>query len=778
MVRLTSVRGGVWVFRAGRVPAELDVFVGRSDEVRTVETLLGPQGPARLVTIAGTGGVGKTRLALRVAARAAARHREQDLPSVAIVDLRSLADVARLPEEITTAVGVLDSSCNAPLESVVARLGPKRMLLVLDNCEHLSSRGVGEVVTALLEAAPGLRVLATSRVALGVRGEHHLPLDPLGPTEAFSLFAARAAQADARINPELHREAIVELCARVAGIPMLVEITAAQLRHRTPAEVLASVDTVLTTEATTLHGHQLATYEQVMQVSWSLAGDQQRRCWQQLAVFVGGVTEDGARSVCASDAVPSTAVAGLLRDLVEQSILRRDPVPANAPARYSMLEPVREYAMRRARDAGIETVLRNRHQVWVREVLEEAAVSWLGPDEVWWLERVRAELPNARAALDHSWHGGRASEGIRIAVAVFRARVPFVQGALGEWGRYQLERFLPQYRMRDSLRAQLLAAAAYTGFCQGAPEASALLEEARAIADERGVESATVLQAAGVHLCFGTGDPRCVDLLERAIEVYEGMGEQYRGDRGICVMWLAISAAIHAPVQRAVQATQDYLDHAGEYAAPYHLSWAGWARAVVLWRIGDIGEAEELMRESVSLQRDIGDRWGPVWWVAVAGWLATATGQDRRAAQLCGAVARVMELTGIRMDRMAGVGPWAAQNHRVVRARLGVEDFDREWEVGYRIDGVDGAVELVLGGSDGRRRGRLTPREAEIAGLLSRGSTNAAIAEQLVISPATVHSHVKSVFAKLGVRSRRQVGDALAGAATATGGAGTDHAGR
>lgn len=750
------------MYRAGRVPAELDVFVGRTDEIRTVETLLGPDGPARLVTIAGTGGVGKTRLALRVAARSAGRRREQDLPAVAIVDLRSLADVTRLPEEITTAVGVVDSSRNAPLESLVARLGPERMLLVLDNCEHLPSHEVGQVVTALLEAAPGLRVLATSRVPLGVRGEHHLPLDPLGPTEAFSLFAARAAQADARINPERHRDAIVELCARVDGIPMLVEITAAQLRHRTPAEVLSSVDTVLTTEAVTLHGHQLATYEQVMQVSWSLAGEQQRRCWQQLAVFVGGVTEDAARSACADDTVPETAVAGVLRDLVDQSILRRDPVPANAPPRYSMLEPVREYALRLARVAGVETALRDRHQVWVRETLEEAAISWLGPDEVWWLNRVRAELPNARAALDHCWRSGRTSEGIRIAVAAFRARVPFVQGALGEWGRYQLERFLPHHPPRNSLRAQLLAAAAYTGFCQGAPEAGALLEEARSIAEERGVESATVLQAAGVHLCYGVGDPRCVQVMERAIEVYQGMGEQYRGDHGMCVMWLAISAAVHAPVGRALQDTQDYLDHARQHSAPYHLSWAGWARAVVLWRTGDIDGADTLMRESLPLQRDIGDRWGPIWWVAVASWLATAAGQDRRAAQLCGAVARVMELTGVRLDQMAGVGPWAAQNDRAVRGRLGAEEFDREWEVGHRIDGVSGAIELVLYGSTGRPQARLTPREAEIAGLLTRGSTNAEIAEHLVISSATVHSHVKSVFAKLGVRSRSQVTDALA----------------
>ncbi|MGW2227919.1 BTAD domain-containing putative transcriptional regulator [Streptomyces formicae] len=365
------------------VPAQLTRFVGRADELARIGALLAD---ARLVTLTGPGGAGKTRLAVEAA---------RTLPDVCFVELAPLADGAQVPYAILTALGVRDglhAPGGAATERLLSALHGRALLLVLDNCEHLVD-AAAEVAGLLLADCPGVRVLATSREALGITGEVLCPVPPLAAGPAARLFADRAAavrpdRADA--DDEHRRRLTDEICAALDGLPLAIELAAARLRTLTLDELAARLGDrfrVLSRgDRTKAPRHR--TLRAVVEWSWELLEDEERELARRLTVFPSGATLDAVEAVCG---IPYPE--DLLASLAEKSFL--DVVDG----RYGMLRTIRAFCAGQLADAGEEDRLRDAHAAYFLALAERAEPMLRGGDQLPWLARLSAERGNLDAAL-------------------------------------------------------------------------------------------------------------------------------------------------------------------------------------------------------------------------------------------------------------------------------------------------------------------------------------------------------------------------------------------
>jgi predicted ATPase/transcriptional regulator with XRE-family HTH domain len=412
------------------LPLQLTSFVGREADLTELSTLLtGEAAGARLVTLTGPGGCGKTRLALEAAAALGAEYRD----GARLVDLAALADPALVPQAVATALGVREEP-NRPL-AVTLRdaLRPRHLLLVLDNCEHL--RGACAVLaTGLLQTCAALCILATSRQALGIAGEvvrqvSPLPVPPEAPLgEAYDrypavrLFADRAAAAAPgfALTPQ-NAPAVAEVCRRLDGLPLALELAAARARGL-PVELLAArLDQrlrLLTTDNPAAPPRQ-RTLRATLDWSFDLLCPAEQTLFRRLAVFAGGLSLEAAETVCADPdtsarrrtaPLDSGAVLDGLVSLVDKSLVLVRPVPSGVPAaRYWLLDTVRQYARERLVAAGEEEAFGRRHLEWCLGLAERAAAGLAGPEQVAWLDRLEQEHQNLRAALDWAWRADPAA---------------------------------------------------------------------------------------------------------------------------------------------------------------------------------------------------------------------------------------------------------------------------------------------------------------------------------------------------------------------------------
>ncbi|QYN38632.1 AAA family ATPase [Pseudonocardia sp. DSM 110487] len=396
------------------VPA-LTSFVGRERDVVRVRDLLAT---VRLVTLIGPGGAGKTRLAREaVASRAAGRADEYR-----VAELAALTDAHQLPAAVLAAAGepeLVVRSAEAPEPDTTARLVAaltgRRIVLVLDNCEHLVD-AVAALAESLLHACTGLRVLATSREPLGIVGEVLHPVDALTTTDAMRLFADRAAAVcpGFALTPDV-APAVAEICRRLDGQPLPIELAAARLRTLSAAEIASRLDDrfrLLTSGArTALPRHQ--TLRAVVDWSWDLLSEPERAVARRLAAFAGGATADAAERVCAGRPVAGD-VFGLLASLVDKSIVVAVRQPDGAPTRYRMLETIREYAGERLDEAGERAVAEAAHLAVLFELVEAAEPHLRGADQLPWLTRLRAEAEELDIALRRVVAAADAASGHRL----------------------------------------------------------------------------------------------------------------------------------------------------------------------------------------------------------------------------------------------------------------------------------------------------------------------------------------------------------------------------
>ena len=440
----------------GNLPASPTPLVGRHLELGAVTALL-ERSDVRLLTLTGPGGTGKTRLALE----AAWRSREAFPDGAVFVDLSPLADHELVAPTIVTALGAHEAGALA-VDAAAAALRGRILMLVLDNFEQVDA--AGPVVSALLAAAPGLTVLATSRSRLDLSGEHVYPVPPLrvpaagerhveelARTESVALFVARAAAASHGFElTSANAHAVAAICAALDGLPLAVELAAAQVRFLSLDELVTRLGRkleVLTGGPRDMPARQ-RTLRATIDWSYELLDQPDRELVAALGVFAGGCTGSAAAAVC-------DATAHALQELVDRSLLQKDERPSGEP-RYRMLETVREYALDELAAAGGEADARSRHAAYFRTMAVEAgAALWSpiqGPERAAWLERLEAEQDNMRAALQ--WADG-AGDDTQLTIAVGLSDYWHVRGSFVE-GRDQLARALSQHRGSEALRARAL----------------------------------------------------------------------------------------------------------------------------------------------------------------------------------------------------------------------------------------------------------------------------------------------------------------------------------
>ena len=471
------------------LPVQLTSFVGRDQQLAEIDKLV--RG-ARLVTLLGAGGCGKTRLAAQVAAQML----DVFPDGVWLVELAPVSEPDLVASSVARAVGVTESV--NPLRGLLEVLRSRQTLLLVDNCEHLL-RPVSRLVTDCLKAAPGLRVLTTTREPLGVLGEVVFPVPPLSlpPTavppsellrfEAVRLFAERAEAAAPgfQIKTE-NADSVGLICRLLEGIPLAIELATARLRILSPQEIAAKLKESLSVLGTA-PGDEVPhhrTMQATLDWSFQLLSQMEQRLFELLSVFAGGWTLRAAEEVCGGKGVPREEVFDLLAGLVDKSVVV--VVPGEGTNRYRLLEPMRHYAHDQLAQAGGDSVVRADHAHHYAQLAEDAFPGLVGPDEAIWWDRLEADIDNIRIAL--AWHleNGKVSEGQLMAGATWRFWLNSYRWSEGsDW----LLRMVEAGPGRGQPRARALLGLGALSYGAGASDGAVKLDEAIALYREFGPQN-------------------------------------------------------------------------------------------------------------------------------------------------------------------------------------------------------------------------------------------------------------------------------------------------
>ena len=494
----------------GRLRGDLSGFVGRRSELAAIRVALGG---ARLVTLCGPGGIGKTRLAVRAAWDA----RRVFHDGIWLVELASLRDPALLAPQVARGMGLLDQSAGWAVATLSEHLAGRRALLVLDNCEHLLD-ACAVLAGAVLRGCPGVRILATSRQVLGVTGEVTFAGPPLSVPdrsdrrppekilqfEAVRLFAERgAAVLPGFVVDSANGQVVADLCARLEGIPLAIELAAVRLRALSPEQILARLaDRFGLLSAGDPADPRHRTLQATLTWSYDLLPPPEQAMWQRASVFAGSFDLDAAEGVCAGDGVAAGEIVDLVDQLVVKSILRRSP--GGDPARYRMLDTVREYGRQRLRETGGTQALGWRHQDFYARLA--ARKDALGPCQLEWINALDADHDNLRAALEYGV-GQAAQAEAALAMACDLWLYWETRGHLTE-GRRHMDVLLAQVRSPCALRTRGLWAAGYLALVQGDAVARRLLEAALLAAERQGDPEAIAYASAFLgRAVWFLGDP-------------------------------------------------------------------------------------------------------------------------------------------------------------------------------------------------------------------------------------------------------------------------------
>jgi predicted ATPase/DNA-binding CsgD family transcriptional regulator len=748
------------------LPLDVTTYVGRQAETIELRRLIGT---GAVVTLTGPGGVGKTRLATRVAASVV-----EDFPGgVAFVSLAELHDGALLATTVADAVGLIDRSNRAPLEVVVAALRDRNTLLVLDNCEHLIE-ACAAMVDTLIRSCPGLVVVATSRQSLGVAGERILPVNPLSLPEsseaterllgydAVRLFVDRATA----VVPEFeitndNADDIVNLCHRLDGLPLAIELAAVRLRALSVRQLTERLDrqfVLLSGTGRRLGPTRHETLRRLIDWSYELCSEQERLLWSRLSVFAGVVHLDAAEFVCSGDDLEVDEVLDVLDGLLDKSILLR--VEHRGVVGYRMLETVRQYGQDRLRAADDVLRLQRRHRDFYLSLTERFADEWLGPDQVAWIERLRREHGNLRLALEFcARDADEAVIGMRMA---YNFKDFWTLRTFNTEGRFQFSRLLDVAEPTAPGRAMLLWIYAFLACVQGdetgyTRSLAAAREEAAATDDAHALAYTWHVEA--YHALIGDEMETAATLFERSAAALREVGD-VSGE-----LWstynYGISAALAGDLDGGRAVLRRSID---EYAARGEWFWRCWA----LWSLGAAeylaGDLEEARRACVEVLRQpviVRDRAIGAFVLTVMAGVEARTGHDRRAARLFGAAATVWRTLGTSPTRYGAFIESQEEDTAAVTGRLGWDAAAAEFTVGAAMS-IDEAIAYALDegpplagpvASDNP----LTAREQQVADLVSQGLTNREIAETLVIAQRTAETHVEHILSKLGFNNRAQV---------------------
>ncbi|MEU4405395.1 ATPase [Streptosporangium sp. NPDC023963] len=626
--------------RDGNLPNELTSFVGRTRLLTTLRQRLGEH---RLVTVTGIGGVGKSRTALRIAHQMRGDFKD----GVWFADLARLQDSGMVRHTITSALGIADQSARSADETLVEWLGDREILLIIDTCEHLVD-ACAALFEDLLGNAAGLTILATSRQSLNARGEHTVTIPPLivpgdSPgedvftNEAVQLFVARASAVVPNFMLDEHNVGpVAELCRRLDGIPLAIELAAVRMRALSVEQILGLLadrfSLLAGASRTALPRHQ--TLRAAIGWSHELCEPAERLLWARLSVFAGDFELDAARYVCSGDSLPSEDIMELISSLVEKSILLSDGTPSGH--RYRLIDTLRQYGEEWLDKLGETAAIREKHRDYYLQLAKRSEDAWSGARQVYWYVRMRHEHDNIRVALDHCLSTpGEVQAGLKLLSSLW---FMWVACGLAREGRLYLEKTLELARQPSPDRCKALWVLSYINSAQGnitgAIEAA---EQCSSDAVRVGDSGAVILatKMLGTAAFLQNDLQKASALLGVAIEFHKS-GRELNPGLLPSIVELSMVLLIQNEPAEAEVLLRDCIAVCTQRGELWLRSYAIYALASVYQAMGRSPEAMSNAREALRLKRYFHDVLGIGLAIEVVAKQALEDGQAELAARLMG----------------------------------------------------------------------------------------------------------------------------------------------
>lgn len=784
------------------LPAQLTSFVGRQEAIQAVMDRLNA---SRLVTLTGSGGSGKTRLALRVGAELL----DQYPDGVWFVDLSSLSDPALVSSAVAGALQVSEAAERPTVAVLRSALADRRLLLVLDNCEHLIT-SCAHLVSQLLSGAPRISILATSREPLSIAGEAIWPVpalavpDPAGSSpdqlveyEAVQLFVHRArAVQPTFLLTDKNGPAVATICRRLDGIPLALELAAARTRILSVQQIAERLDDRLrllsSNGRTEIPRHQ--TLRAALDWSYGLLTDAERVFWRRLAVFGGSFSLEAVEGICAWGLVEPSAVLDLLAQLVDKSLVVAEE--QTGEKRYRLLETMRQYARAQLADVGEEDELFGRYCEWYITWSHQSDRTTMGPPD--WLDRLAKEHDNLRQAIQWALESGRGDYAVRLSAEIWFFWM--VRGYTSDWSKLIQVAEVPMLESHPEAYANAVrgvgALYMHLGYMSRAEEVlrrslalsrtvgdgmaiAAALNNLSVVLQNTGqFEEGQTLLAEGVqineslglplraawvrvnlgNLYFATGRlleaRQCFEQsLAQQIPLGERSGEAFaRESLALVLMAMGDLEGARVHLEASLKIRQDLDDPRGIGAS------LGGLGELAL-RQGDLGQAEHLLWQSVSQRQKAGAVAGINTSLDTLGWLYAAKGEWTKSLHMIGAAEALRQRQGVFLwpiyeeetaKRLApayrALGQAAAAEEFAAGGRLSLEEL---LQMAKAATGTQPPPTPAM-----PNHPALTQREQEIIRLLAQGMTAREIGQQLYLSPRTVEKHEENARNKLGVPNR------------------------
>jgi predicted ATPase/DNA-binding CsgD family transcriptional regulator len=794
------------------LPAQPGPLIGRASELAFVGNRLA-QGDARLVTLTGPAGTGKTRLALEVASQVADRF----VDGTFFVDLAPVSDSAMVASAVAQVLEIREEGDRPLLEVLAERLAAREMLLVLDNFEQVLPAAFQ--LSEILQSCAGLKLLVTSRSALRLRWEQVIPVAPLAvpnlttlpePKElagvaSVELYVQRAQRADPQFSlGEANASAVAAICVRLDGLPLALELAAARSRVLPPRALLSRLEHRLDVLATTSADQpaRQRTLRGALDWSYDLLSPAEQAIFRRLGVFVGGFPLGAVAEVCDPEGSLSLDALSAIESLVDNSLIRRERPAAAAASdepRFSMLETVREYALERLRESGETELTRRRHARYYLLGADVPVAEMKMAQQSVWLQMLDAEHDNLRTAL--AWCEEAGEPELGLSAASLLAWFWTVRGHVTE-GRRRLAALLNlAAHAPAALRAEALRVMGSLALHQSDyPRAQALFLQCLTIRRELGdpagllspltglgavatqlgelrqaetyFEGALSIQTAledklGMaeslnnlaNIAHDAGDlARARQLYERSLMVQQVNAIRYRPD--VVAHNLGVIALEQGDLSGARRYLEDSVAVRRALGDTAGLALSLAKLGEVLSNMGDAAAAHRLLCESLTLQRELGDRAGMAFVLERFGMAAASRGMPTRALRMVAAAESLREAIGTPLAPAArpGYDRWLSS----VRETLRPEEVGALWRAAQALS-LDQVLAEALQPQPtdrlpvARADAILSAREREVAALVAQGLTNRDIAERLVVSERTAENHVQHVLNRLGLRSRAQV---------------------
>src|SRR5215207_3721778 len=770
------------------LPLARTSLVGREREKLEVKQLLAM---TRLLTLTGAGGSGKTRLALEVA---------RDLAGVYpdgawLVGLAPLTEPELVPQAVVQALGVREQPNRPLLQTLKDTLRAKKLLLVIDNCEHLVE-AAARLVDALLGSCPRLRILATGRTALEVAGEVNWVVPSLslpGPRQGVPTAEELAGYESVRLFVERARyrnpsfalaagnvQAVAEVCRRLEGIPLAIELAAARVGVLCAGQIAERLDDslgLLTTGGRTAdprHG----TLRGTLDWSFELLSEPERELFRRLSVFAGCLKLEAAEVVGGvGEGIDEGDVLDLLSKLVDKSlvVVNAGAKQQESASRYRILEPIRQYARERLEESGGADAVRNRHAASFLALAERAGPELRGLQQVEWLKRLDTERDNLHGAMRWLLGKGEPERAARIGWALWLFW--WMHGYFTEVRRWMEEALAKGDAMPASARAKALFVAGKMADGQAdRRSAKPLLEESLSLFKEVGDKLGSALAQATIGLvAVGQGHPeRGIAFIQEATNLFLDLGEKHFAS--VTLSFSAVGWFGQGEHERAKRLAEQGLELAREIGNAHATSIACCVGAAVAQAEGDHERAKGLYGEGLKLSAESGEESNAAY--CLQGLAASAASESRqvRAARLWGFAEALLEKIEAAAYIYAPDRCVYQDQVSAARAQLDQEAWEAAWAEGRAMTS-ERAIEYALLEEEehepptpvpvpdqqhpppppDERAERLTAREREVALLVRRKLTNRQIAKELSISEHTVANHVAKILKKLRLRSRAQI---------------------